>query len=230
MGKPPFSGLATGREYHDFLKAGFAGNALTREFLQASRRARHLWMGAGLVILLLLGGVTWMWQKGYNVEQALLKVQSLVVSIHVPPEMVSIPDGTFRQGDVEKLGEAWRNPVREVSIKAFAMGKHEVTFEEYDRFTIATNRRFPMIKGGGVGSDPSSMSRGKMPRRMRPGYPRRLANSIGCPRNPNGNMPRAVGTNRRPGRAHQMKPNFRSMRSMWQTQEIARPRWEQTAQ
>jgi formylglycine-generating enzyme required for sulfatase activity len=76
-------------------------------------------------------------------EQAGLKVYSLFVSIHVPSAMVSIPGGTFRQGDVEELGESWRNPVREVMIQPFAMGKHEVTFEEYDRFAIATNRPLP---------------------------------------------------------------------------------------
>lgn len=147
IGKPPFSGLATGREYHDFLKAGFAGNALTREFLQASRRARHLWMGSILVIILLLSGLTYLWQKGYNMEQALLKVRSLVVRINVPPEMVSIPDGKFRQGDEFAF-------IPEVTMRAFAMGKHEVTFEEYDRFAIATNRELPNDQGWGRGQRP----------------------------------------------------------------------------
>lgn len=149
MGKPRLSGLATGREYHDFQQAGANAGGLTKEWLQASRQARWLWMGGGVVMLLLLGGVTWLWQKGYDVKQALLKVQSLVVSIHMPPEMVPIPGGTFRQGDVENLGEPWRNPVREVSLQPFAMGKYEVTFEEYDRFAIATNREFPSDQGWG---------------------------------------------------------------------------------
>ncbi len=149
MGKPWFSGLATGREYHDFQQAGLSSTSLTKEFLQASRQARLLWMVGGLVVLLLLGGVTWLWQKGYNMEQAGLKVQSLVVSIHVQPKMVSVPGGTFQQGDVEGLGEAWRNPVREVTVPPFAMGKHEVTFHEYDRFAIATNRKLPEDQGWG---------------------------------------------------------------------------------
>ena len=109
------------------------------------------------MVLLLLGGITWLWQKGYNVEQASLKVQSLVMSIHVQPEMVSIPGVTYRQGDVEKLGEEWRNPVRDVAIQSFAMGKHEVTFEEYDRFAIATNRRLPEDQGWGRGDRPAIM-------------------------------------------------------------------------
>jgi len=140
IGKPWFSGLATGREYHDFQQAGVTAGGLTKEFLEASRRARHLWMGGGLVVLLLIGGVIWLWQKGYNLEHASLKVQSLVMSIHVLQEMVPIPGGTYRQGDVEGLGEASSNPVRDVTIQPFAMSKYEVTFEEYDQFVIATNR------------------------------------------------------------------------------------------
>jgi formylglycine-generating enzyme required for sulfatase activity len=38
-------------------------------------------------------------------------------------------------------------PVHEVSIKPFAMGKFEVTFEEYDRFAIDTNRPLPSDHG-----------------------------------------------------------------------------------
>lgn len=106
------------------------------------------------MVLLILGGVTWLWQKGYNLDQALLKVQSLVVSIHVVPEMVPIPDGTFRQGDLEKLGEGWRNPVREVTISPFAMGMYEVTFHEYDKFAIASNRKLPEDQGWGRGDRP----------------------------------------------------------------------------
>ncbi|GJL51059.1 MAG: hypothetical protein NPIRA01_22860 [Nitrospirales bacterium] len=154
MGKPWFSGLATGGEYQDFQKAGGAGSALTRDFLQASRRARQLWGVAGLSILLVLGGISWLWQKGYNLDQALLKVQSLVVSIHVDPTMVSIPTGIFRQGDVEGLGEAWRNPVRTVTIPAFSMGQYEVTFEEYDKFAIATGRGLPNDQRWGRGLRP----------------------------------------------------------------------------
>lgn len=124
-----------------------------RQFVSASKKrkveASLFAATASLVVLLLLGGVTWLWQKGYNLEQASLKVQSLVVSIHLPPEMVPIPGGTYRQGDVEGLGEGWRNPVREVTVPPFDMGKYEVTFEEYDRFAIATNRKLPEDQGWG---------------------------------------------------------------------------------
>ncbi len=122
----------------------------------STRRRSHIWLKLAIP-LFLLGGITWLWQKGYNMEQVLLKIQSLVVSIHTAPQaenMVSIPRGKYQQGDVEELGEAWRNPVREVTIQPFAMGKYEVTFEEYDRFAIATNRKLPKDQGWGRGQRP----------------------------------------------------------------------------
>ncbi|HBP88679.1 MAG TPA: formylglycine-generating enzyme family protein [Nitrospiraceae bacterium] len=108
----------------------------------------------GVIVFLLIGGSIWLWHKGYDVDQALLKIQSLVVSIHIEPEMVRVPGGTFRQGDVEGVGGSWRNPVRTVKVNAFFLGKHEVTFEEYDRFTIATGRKFPHDNMWGRGRRP----------------------------------------------------------------------------
>ncbi|MDF0676356.1 MAG: SUMF1/EgtB/PvdO family nonheme iron enzyme [Nitrospira sp.] len=120
---------------------------------RASRRQRYFSLA---LLLLFLGGwiVTWLWQKGYDLDQAALKIQSLVVSIHVPPKMVQIPAGTFQMGDVEKLGESWRNPVHSVTIKLFAMGQYEVTFEEYDRFAIAEGKSLAGDLGWGRGRRP----------------------------------------------------------------------------
>lgn len=100
-------------------------------------------IGVGLV-LWLIGGTTWLWEKGYRtIDQAELKVKSLIGSIHITPEMVSVQGGTFLQGDVEGLEERSNHPVHSVTIKPFAMGKYEVTFEEYDRFAIADGRPLP---------------------------------------------------------------------------------------
>lgn len=41
-----------------------------------------------------------------------------------------------------------------MTIQQFAMGKYEVTFEEYDRFAIATNRKLPEDQGWGRGERP----------------------------------------------------------------------------
>ena len=58
------------------------------------------------------------------------------------PEMVVIPAGQFRMGDLNGGGEAYEKPVHEVRIaKPFAMGRYEVTYAEYDRYVQATGSR-----------------------------------------------------------------------------------------
>jgi formylglycine-generating enzyme required for sulfatase activity len=70
------------------------------------------------------------------------------------PEMVVIPAGTFRMGDIQ--GGGWDNelPVHQVSVGRFAMGKYEVTFAEYDKFAEATGRSKPDDYGWGRGNRP----------------------------------------------------------------------------
>lgn len=124
---------------------------------EAAERAKQRQRYFSLVLVILLGGAVinnWLWRTGYNPSQAALKIQSAFASIHVPPQMLQVPRGSFQMGDVEKLGELWRNPVREVMIKPFAMGKYEVTFEEYDRFAIATGRDLPNDQTWGRGNRP----------------------------------------------------------------------------
>ena len=63
------------------------------------------------------------------------------------PEMVWIPKGSFQMGSND-----WdrTKPVHEVLItQNFAMGKFEVTFEEYDKFAKATGREKPDDEGWG---------------------------------------------------------------------------------
>jgi formylglycine-generating enzyme required for sulfatase activity len=133
-----------------------------REFVTASinRKTRNRIAAATIdgLVLMVISGTIWLWQKGYSLDQAGLQVQSLFVSIHVDPEkmkwMKKIDGGSFQQGDVEQLGESWRNPVRPVTIKPFAMGQYEVTFEEYDQFAIAEGKPFPPDQGWGRGRRP----------------------------------------------------------------------------
>lgn len=107
-----------------------------------------------LVISLVFGPV-WIWQKGYNLDQGMLKIQSLVASIHVEPmKMVLLPAGSFQMGEVAHLEERWRKP-HPITIKPFAIGIYEVTFNEYDRFAIAEGRLLP--------SDPQGWGRGRRP-------------------------------------------------------------------
>ena len=57
-------------------------------------------------------------------------------------EMVDIPAGTFRMGDM--TGEGWdpkEKPVHSVTLPAFGMGKYEVTVGQFRRFVEATGYR-----------------------------------------------------------------------------------------
>jgi len=68
------------------------------------------------------------------------------------PEMVQIPAGTFQMGSND--GSSDEKPVHTVSLKSFALGKYEVTFEEYDKFCDATGRSKPDDEGWGRGRRP----------------------------------------------------------------------------
>jgi len=70
------------------------------------------------------------------------------------PEMVKIPAGSFRMGDIQGGGDLDEQLVHWVSVSAFAMGRYEVTFEEYDRFADATGREKPNDAGWGRGNRP----------------------------------------------------------------------------
>ena len=58
------------------------------------------------------------------------------------PEMVVIPAGSFRMGDLSGAGDDDEKPVHQVTIpKSFAVGKYEVTRDMYAEFVRSTNRR-----------------------------------------------------------------------------------------
>ncbi|OAD22053.1 Sulphatase-modifying factor domain protein [Candidatus Thiomargarita nelsonii] len=71
------------------------------------------------------------------------------------PEMVWIPAGSFRMGDIQGGGDSDEKPVHKVSItQRFAIGRYEVTFAEYDKFAQATGREKPSDRGWGRGNRP----------------------------------------------------------------------------
>ena len=47
-------------------------------------------------------------------------------------EMVSIPGGSFRMGDLSGNGDDNEKPVHRVTVPAFKLGKYEVTFAQWD--------------------------------------------------------------------------------------------------
>ncbi len=64
------------------------------------------------------------------------------------PEMVWIPAGTFRMGDLQGGGGSDEQPVHSVSVARFAMGRYEVTVGEFRRFVNATGYQTEAEKEG----------------------------------------------------------------------------------
>ena len=83
-------------------------------------------------------------------ETAETKVSELV------GEMVAIPAGSFRMGDMSDDGYGREKPVHSVTVSAFRLGKHEVTFAQWDA----------CVADGGCGGytpDDRGWGRGKRP-------------------------------------------------------------------
>ena len=72
------------------------------------------------------------------------------------PEMVVIPAGTFQMGCVSgRECQSAEQPVHSVTMsRAYALSRHEVTFDEYDRFAAATGRSRPDDEGWESGRRP----------------------------------------------------------------------------
>ena len=70
------------------------------------------------------------------------------------PEMVIIPGGQFKMGDIHGSGLGNEQPVHEVKIKQLAISGYTITFAEYDNFAEATNRQKPKDEGWGRGNQP----------------------------------------------------------------------------
>ena len=73
-------------------------------------------------------------------------------------EMVSIPGGTFHMGDLSGIGTGDDDelPVRTVTVPAFRLGKHEVTFAQWDACVAdgGCNGYIPGDMGWGRGNQP----------------------------------------------------------------------------
>ncbi len=73
----------------------------------------------------------------------------------VGPMLVFIPPGRFQMGDSGGRGFANEKPVHQQQISdAFFIGRYEVTFEDFDRFTDAVQRQRVSDEGWGRGNRP----------------------------------------------------------------------------
>jgi formylglycine-generating enzyme required for sulfatase activity len=68
------------------------------------------------------------------------------------PEMLSIPAGSFQMGS--NNGNYDEKPIHPVKLKSFAIGRYEVTFEEYDQFAEVLGKPKPDDNGWGRGNRP----------------------------------------------------------------------------
>ncbi len=66
------------------------------------------------------------------------------------PEMVIIPAGEFRMGDITGNGDDDEKPVHHVSVESFAMGRYPVTVGEFRSFVKATGYQTEAEKGDGA--------------------------------------------------------------------------------
>ena len=88
-------------------------------------------------------------EKQARLDALRATVPAMVAEIEA--QMLSIPAGSFRMGSKHASDE---KPVHDVQIKAFRLGKYEVTFEQYDLFAELTGRPLPSDSGWGRGNRP----------------------------------------------------------------------------
>jgi formylglycine-generating enzyme required for sulfatase activity len=71
------------------------------------------------------------------------------------PEMIVIPAGNFQMGDIHEIGANYEKPVHTVQIRnPFALGRYQVTFDEYDKCAKLTRRELLNDRGWGRGRRP----------------------------------------------------------------------------
>lgn len=68
------------------------------------------------------------------------------------PELVVLRGGSFERGSVE--GDTDERPPTRVVLKPFAIGIHEITFDEYDHYCARTRSKLPDDQGWGRGLRP----------------------------------------------------------------------------
>jgi formylglycine-generating enzyme required for sulfatase activity len=137
-----------------------------------ARRAGPLqWIGATAGVLLAVGIAGYVYlQQGEDLTERVTPTPEPETSMARPalsvfrdslpdrsagPEMVVIPAGEFRMGDLQGNEHANERPARRVHIaEPFAIGKYEVTYEEYLHFATATGRPPPYDEDWGRGRRP----------------------------------------------------------------------------
>ncbi len=94
-----------------------------------------------------------------SLKPALLDTPQSIIShkmynLGTAPQMIPIAGGSFLRGDHQGDGDADEQPLSIISIQPFALGRFEVTFDEYDLFCEQTGREKPDDQQWGRGSRP----------------------------------------------------------------------------
>ncbi len=82
-------------------------------------------------------------------EKNMKAYKEVISGVDISFEMVPIPGGKFKMGspDSEEEREESEGPVHEVEVEPFWMGKHEVTWDEYDVWTYGLDIQMRKITG-----------------------------------------------------------------------------------
>ena len=66
------------------------------------------------------------------------------------PEMVVVPAGRFKMGDIQNSGDSDEQPIHYVNLKQFAIGRYEITVEEFQKFIQTTGyQTYSEVSGKG---------------------------------------------------------------------------------
>lgn len=84
------------------------------------------------------------------------EIQDKLIGGGKGPVLVKIPAGSFMMGDIQGSdSEGDEKPIHQVSIPTrFAIGKYEVTFDQYEMFTKSSGKTSPADNGFGRGERP----------------------------------------------------------------------------
>lgn len=92
--------------------------------------------------------------SGTDAPRTLMFRDPIIDSVY-GPDMVVIPAGSFAMGARSKQADDNEYPQHTVTFsRAFALGRYEVTFEQYDLFARESGRPLPADEGWGRGNRP----------------------------------------------------------------------------
>jgi formylglycine-generating enzyme required for sulfatase activity len=108
------------------------------------------------VAAVVLMGAGWLYGVGMAARLVPMLLDTVGWSDFKEPEMIPVRGGEFGMGSAEDDPEADKDeqPRHRVTIKAFELGRYEVTFEEYDLFARARGLLLPPDQGWGRGRRP----------------------------------------------------------------------------